>query len=73
MKDPERRKHIQFMPLKTTVLLILASGCWFALAIGWNIFKGHGGCLCRFVCSFKSSVNNGSVLQLELDGFRVKQ
>ena len=45
MKDPERRKHIQFMPLKTTVLLMLGSGCWFALAIGWNAFKGHGACI----------------------------
>jgi len=45
MKDPERRKRIQFMPLKTAVLLLLSAGCWFALAIGWNVFAGvvnHG-------------------------------
>ncbi|CAE7619005.1 unnamed protein product [Symbiodinium sp. CCMP2592] len=40
MKDPERRKRIQFMPLKTAVLLLLSAGCWFALAIGWNVFAG---------------------------------
>ncbi|CAE7900275.1 hypothetical protein AK812_SmicGene19041 [Symbiodinium microadriaticum] len=40
MKDPQRRKRIQFMPLKTAVLLLLSAGCWFALAIGWNAFAG---------------------------------
>ena len=42
MKDPQRRKRIQFMPLKTAVLLLLSAGCWFALAIGWNAFAGRG-------------------------------
>ncbi|CAE7642041.1 RE2 [Symbiodinium sp. CCMP2456] len=35
-----RRRSIQFMPLKTAVLLLLASACWFVLAIGWNVFSG---------------------------------
>ena len=39
MKDSERRRSIQFMPLKTAVLVLLASGCWFVLAIGWNVFR----------------------------------
>ena len=40
MKDPERQRSIHFMPLKTAVLFLLASGCWFILAIGWNASSG---------------------------------
>ncbi|CAE7444673.1 unnamed protein product, partial [Symbiodinium pilosum] len=36
MKEPAKRKRIRFMPLKTTAILVLVSGCWFALLIGWS-------------------------------------
>ena len=39
MKDPERRKRIRLMPLKSTVLLLLVSGCWYLLNIGFNTTK----------------------------------
>ncbi|CAE7266863.1 unnamed protein product [Symbiodinium sp. CCMP2456] len=39
MKDSERQRSIHLMPLKTAVLFLLASGCWFVLAIGWNMFS----------------------------------
>ncbi|CAE7259329.1 unnamed protein product [Symbiodinium natans] len=38
MKDPGRQRSIHFMPLKTAALLLMTSGCWFVLAIGWNLF-----------------------------------
>jgi len=38
MKDAARQRKIQFMPLLTAQILSLASGVWFLLVIGWNVF-----------------------------------
>ena len=57
MKDPERRKRIQLMPLKSTVFLLLFSGGWFAMSFAWSLFgqafytlEGQGKCLTGLLC-----------------------
>ena len=58
MKDPERRKRIQLMPLKATAFLLMFSGGWFALSLAWsifdNVFYTTSGLL-GGICEFKSS------------------
>ena len=37
MKDLKRRKNIEFMPLKSTAIMIMGAGCWFVVITVWNI------------------------------------
>ena len=57
MKDLKRRKNIEFMPLKSSAVLLMASGCWFVLITGWNVVfrrRTAGRLFALRYCSFDS-------------------